>query len=150
MRSDSGIPEDAFLVLTVGAHGGHKRLDFLIREMASIWANFHLLVVGQPSPQDASLKEFARRTLGSSVSFATFPHEQMAGVYGSAHLYVHAALHEGLGLALLEAMACGLPSVHHDEAGMNSLVNDGGVAVDMTDGAALPRPLARSRTIPLP
>ena len=137
LRSDLGIPEGSFLVLTVGPHGEHKRLDFLIREMASVRTNIHLLVVGRPSAQDASLKEMAHRTLGSNVSFASYPHEEMPGVYGSADLYVHAALREGFGLALLEAMACGLPTVHHDEAGMNWLVSDGGLAVDMTDGAAL-------------
>ena len=136
-RGDSGIPEEALLVLTVGPHGGHKRLDFLVRDMGGVRASVHLLVVGQPSPQDASLKEMARRALGSRVSFATFPHVEMPGVYASADLYVHAALFEGFGLALLEAMACGLPIVHHDDAGMNWLVNDGGVAVDMPNGAAL-------------
>ena len=137
LRNDLGIPEDIFLLLTVGSHGGHKRLEFLIAAVERITAPLRLLIVGHPSREDATFREFAERRLGDRVSFASYPREEMPNVYGSANLYVHAALTEGFGLALLEAMACGLPVVHHHEAGMNWLVGDGGVALSMNDPAQL-------------
>ena len=137
LREALGIPDSSFLLLTVGSHGAHKRLDFLTRHMESFGTHVHLLVVGQPSLGDVTLKHLARRSGVRGVSFASYPHDVMPDVYGSADLYVHAALSEGFGLALLEAMACGLPVFHHPEAGMNWVVDDGGVEVDMTDGAAL-------------
>lgn len=133
VRRELQIPDDAFLVLSVGTHGAHKRLDFLVRAIAEADIDVHLLIAGQPSPEDAELKRIAATSLGGRVSFASYPHGRMPRVYGAADLYAHAALGEGLGLALLEAMACGLPVLHHDEPGMNWLVDDGGVAVNMTD-----------------
>jgi len=138
LRSQLGIPEEAFLVLTVGAHGVHKRLDFLIRGMMNVGESVYLLIVGQSSPRDtAFLRELARRSLGGRVAFASYPYEDMPSVYSVADLYVHASLSEGFGLVFLEAMACGVPIVHHDEAGMNWIVNDAGISTDMTDREAL-------------
>ena len=76
----------------------------------------------------------------------SYPHERMPDIYSAADLYVHTSLSEGFGLALVEAMACGLPIVHHDETAMNWIVNDGGVAVDMTRKGTLSDIIGSIRT----
>ncbi len=138
MRDRLGIPEEAFVVLTVGAHGTHKRLGFLIRQMRTLNERAHLLVVGQPSSSEwEALHKLGRQLLGGRVSFLALAHEEMPNVYASVDLYVHSSLYEGFGIVFLEAMAAGLPVVHHDEKSMNWIVGSGGVAVDMTDPTAL-------------
>lgn len=138
LRRRIGIPDDSFLVLTVGAHGAHKRLDYLVREMSGMGEEIHLLVAGQSAGNETrSLQGLARNILGDRVSFVSQPHEAMPDVYASADLYVHTSLREGFGLALLEAMACGLPIVHHDEPAMNWIVNHAGIAVNMMEEGTL-------------
>jgi len=137
-RRRLGIPDDEPVFLSVGAHSAHKRLDFLIRCMATVKGNARLLVVGEESPSETpQLRALAKRFLGQRAVFATLPHETMPAVYAASDLYVHCSLHEGCSLALLEAMASGLPVIHHDEPAMNWIVGSGGVAVDMTRGEQL-------------
>ena len=63
-----GIPDESFLVLTVGAHAAHKRLDYLVREMAGAGEEVNLLVAGQFADRETkSLKELADRMLGGRV-----------------------------------------------------------------------------------
>lgn len=133
-------PDGSPLVISVGAHGTHKRFDFLIKHMAEVEESFNLLIVGEESPSETPrLRALAHHLLGDKISFVTLPHKLMPAVYTSADLYVHTSLREGFGLTFLEAMASGLPIIHHDEPGMNWVVGDGGVAVDMTVGDSLSR-----------
>lgn len=138
MRSHLRIPASVPLLLTVGAHGTHKRLEFIIQQIANMDDNTHLLIVGEEvSNVTPRLKEFANRLLGNQVSFASVRHKAMPSLYAVADLYVHASLREGLSLALLEAMATGLPIIFHNEPGLKWAVGDAGVAVDMTSGEQL-------------
>ena len=134
LREELGIQGGLPVILSVGAHGGHKRLEFLIREIARLNTTFHLLIVGEESKSRTPfLRSLAANLLADRVTFLDLPHDRIPSAYALADLYVHAALKEGFGLALLEAMAAGLPAIHHDEPGMNWLVGDAGLAVDMTD-----------------
>ena len=138
LRDELGIQGDVPVVLSVGAHVGHKRLEFLIQEMARLNTTFHLLIVGEESKSRTPfLRSLAADLLTDRVTFLDLPHDRIPSAYALADLYVHAALKEGFGLALLEAMAAGLPAIHHDEPGMNWLVGDAGLAVDMTRGGGL-------------
>ncbi len=137
-RSSLGIPESVPVLLTVGAHGTHKRLDFLIRQLAAMDDGPHLVIVGEEAPHETpELRRLASHLLGEKVNFLSLPHEAMPFVYTSADIYVHCSLREGFGLTLLEAMAAGLPIVHHNESVMNWLVGDAGVGVDMLNGEQL-------------
>jgi len=147
LRRRIGIPDESFLVLTVGAHGAHKRLDYLVREMGGAGDDLHLLVAGQSAGRETkSLQQLAHDVLGDRVSFVSLLRETMPDAYASADLYLHTSLREGFGLALLEAMACGLPIVHHDEAVMNWIVNDAGIAVDMTEEGIVAKTIRSMRT----
>ena len=54
-------------------------------------------------------------------------------------MFVLPSLHEGLGLALMEAMAFGLPVIGSDVGGIRTLIEDGqrGLRVPAQDSAAL-------------
>ncbi len=134
LRGLLGIPEGVPVVLSVGAHGTHKRLEFLIQQMAAVDDHAYLLIAGEEAP-DAThrLRALADRLLGGRVIFISLPYEAMPSLYASSDLYIHGSLREGFGVALLEAMASGLPVIHHDEPGMNWVVGDAGVGVDMTN-----------------
>jgi glycosyltransferase involved in cell wall biosynthesis len=51
--------------------------------------------------------------------------DEVAEVLGKASIFVFPSLKEGLPLSVLEAMACGVPTVGSDISGVNDLVEDG-------------------------
>lgn len=65
-------------------------------------------------------------------------------VLREAHLCVHSSIEDGFGLAPLEAMAAGLPTIVTDMTGMKDTVSDGhnGLIVPARDAEALARHIA--------
>jgi glycosyltransferase involved in cell wall biosynthesis len=68
---------------------------------------------------------------------------QVAKILGSADLFLSGSWQEGFSVALLEALACGLPAVVTDVGGVRELVEDGvnGYVVKSGDKDALGRAL---------
>ena len=130
IRREHGIPEDARVVLFVGALDlAHyfKGVDVLLKAFSGIddpgaW----LLIVG-----DGDLKqEF--QTMARELGVAgrsTFPggisHEDLPYYYAAAELLVLPSSLESFGLVLIEAMACGIPVVASDLPGVRSVVSNG-------------------------
>jgi glycosyltransferase involved in cell wall biosynthesis len=61
----------------------------------------------------------------------------MPDLYQAADIFVLCSLREALGMAIIEAMSCGLPVVCHDFPVMRWVAGNGGVCVDMTESGAL-------------
>ncbi|MFI5310987.1 MAG: glycosyltransferase [Gemmatimonadales bacterium] len=112
-----GIPPGARVLLSVGLLDAHiKRMDYVIREVAALGeAKPHLLLAGAKSDETPRITALARELLGANGFTArTFPPEQMGSVYGVADAFVLASRREGFGLAIVEALAAGLPTVVQD------------------------------------
>jgi glycosyltransferase involved in cell wall biosynthesis len=91
--------------------------------------------------QRPALEEQVRRLgLADAVHFeGTVPHDRMPALYAAADLFCLPSLYEGFPLAILEAMAAGLPVVATRVAGNPEAVEDGvhGRLVEAEDAAAL-------------
>jgi glycosyltransferase involved in cell wall biosynthesis len=118
-RRRYGIPEDAFLFLSVGKLIDVKRIRDFIEAMARI-ANgregIQGAVVGA-GPLQANLERLrdARR---APVRFLGFHNQSMMPTcYAAADALVLPSAHESWGLVVNEAMACGLPAVASDTVG---------------------------------
>ena len=72
-----------------------------------------LVVAGRQYPQSSDTESVPlvhRLGLGNHVHFiGGVPNEDVPPLYAGAELYVLPSLHEGFGIPLLEAMACGVP-----------------------------------------
>jgi len=65
----------------------------------------------------------------------------MASLYHAADVYALASLAEPFSIAILEALASGLPVVHHADPVMQWQTGPGGVAVSMTEKGQAARAL---------
>jgi starch synthase len=142
VRAELGIPRAS---VVVAWHGqlqlGRKGLDVLLDawERLGDSRDAHLILVG--SGEDAG--EVARRaSAGRGVHLLgewVQDRARMRAILSAADLYAFPSRHEGLPVAPLEAMACGLPIVGSDASGIADVVGDTGLIVARDDTDALAR-----------
>jgi glycosyltransferase involved in cell wall biosynthesis len=145
VRRRHGIAAGTFVVLAVTAvKRVHKRVDHIVDEVATLGGDILLWIDG--SPEDSSLIEEARRKLGERVRITHVPTAQVPELYAAADVFVHAALLESFGLAIVEAMSAGLPVVVHDSPHFRWLAGGPDALVDMTRPGALARRIEEIRS----
>ncbi|ROP32061.1 glycosyltransferase family 4 protein [Couchioplanes caeruleus] len=148
VRAGLGAAPDDVLVVAVTRIDPDKRIEDIITAMTPHRGRpgWHLAIVGVTSsyPEYArQMRELARETLGSQVTFAG-RRSDVADIFRAADVLVHAGLVEGMPLGMLEAQACGVPVVGYRVAGVPEAVVDGGTGLlaPAGDVAALRRHLS--------
>jgi 1,2-diacylglycerol 3-alpha-glucosyltransferase len=147
IRTTLGVPPDRPLLLSVGMlDSSVKRMDYLVREVASLGAaRPFLLMAGAASSETGAVTALARETLGEDgFSARAFPPEQMPHLYRAADVFALASLREGFGLAIVEALAAGLPCVVHDTPNTAYLAGDHALRADLSAHGAMAPLLARA------
>jgi starch synthase len=144
VRAELGIPEAA---LAVAWHGQlqleRKGLDVLFDAWGRLGdgRDAHLVLVG--SGEDG--EEVARRAGAARnvhlIDEWVQDRARMRALLSAADVYAFPSRHEGLPVAPLEAMACGLPVVGADASGVADVVGDAGVVVARDDADELARAL---------
>lgn len=147
---------DAPYVMAMGRLDHQKGFDVLIRAFAAAHGRmpgWRLVLVGEGPLREALADLAGSLGIGSLVEMPGFvanPHPRLAG----ASLYVLSSRYEGMGgLALLEAMAHGLPIIATDcVSGPRELLEDGrlGALVPVEDVASLATALVAHAQDPAP
>lgn len=124
-------------LLYIGNIEPRKNLACLIkahRQVADKHPGLKLVIVGGDGWQNEEInKEISRsQALDYPVikPSAYVPNEDLPALYSGAMMLVHPALHEGFGISLLQAMACGTPVIAADNSSMPEVVGDAGLYVD--------------------
>lgn len=144
-RQDLGLPNDAFVVITIGRLVARKATVQLIDNFAaSNLANAHLVIVGDGP--DAPAVEKRATELGVRNRVHMLGQVSDAEKYAAlsvADAFVTASQHEGFGLVFLEAMAFGLPVLCYDRGGQTDFLVTGetGHVVKLNDQEAFVRAL---------
>lgn len=79
----------------------------------------------------------ASRGRGRARFLGFVPYDDLASLYRSAAVVAHPALDEGFGLTVLEAMACGAPTITSSTSSLPEVAGDAAVLVDPEDVEAL-------------
>lgn len=117
LRRKLDLPINRPIALSVAAiNKSHKRIDYLIREVASLpEPRPYLLLLGQIEEESQEILELGNKLLGSeNFQAKTVAASAIADFYRVSDLFVLASLNEGFGRVLLEAMVYGLPCLVHD------------------------------------
>lgn len=141
LRKSLGIPLDAFVVLSVGEVNKNKNHELGIRAIARLKDTIpHLfyVVVGRGSLMEALKKLSANLGVEKQVIFTGY-RSDVPSFYHMADLFFFPSHREGLSVALMEAMASGLPVVCTRIRGNEDLVVHGkdGILIDGSVGDAV-------------
>jgi glycosyltransferase involved in cell wall biosynthesis len=129
-RRRFGIPDGPPVVLYVGRLVAKKNVAALVGALGELDGPWHALVVGD-GPERPVLAAIAPRC----THLADVAPSDMPDVYAAADLLVLASVGEGMPLAVLEALASGLPVVLSDDPAFSSLEQAGAVLVEPTRSA---------------
>ena len=124
-RKDLSIPENAFIVLSVGELNKNKNHETVISALAKLNnPQIHYLICGQ-GHHGKYLKELAKELgLEKQVHLLGF-RKDIPEICKAVDLFVFPSFREGLSVALMEAMANGLPVICSDIRGNSDLIKDG-------------------------
>ena len=158
LRKQLNLPRDRPLILFVGVISPDKQphvlLDAWVRTQQNPALASTLVFVGATDPTLFELGSRLIDRLRATVAASGFadrvvfvpPTNQVQDYFRAADLYAMPSLREGMPIALLEAMACGLPTVASRLPGStDTMIEPGvnGLLVPPGDAAALAGGLAR-------
>ncbi len=137
------IPLEKKIILSAGAvNKSHKRMDYLINEVALLSDEYYLIILGQYTSDTPFIQEMANRLLGNRCIISTVSNVEMPDYYNIADVFVLASLSEGLPRVLPEAMSFGLPCFVHDYPVTRETLEKFGFYVDATVESALANSIA--------
>jgi glycosyltransferase involved in cell wall biosynthesis len=117
VRQEWGIPADAWVMGHVGRFETQKNHDFLVQIAAEVIRqrpNSYLMLMGRGSLQPQIEQQVEDLGIGDRVIFTGSRSDITAILLGAFDTFIFPSLHEGLGVALMEAQAAGLPCLISD------------------------------------
>ena len=142
-----GCPPDALVVGSVGWLTDIKGHEYLIAAVAKLKQDFpalHLVIIGSGDRHDALLQQAELAGLRDAVHLLGHRDDVEACLAGM-DLFVLPSLNEGMGRALIEAMAAGLPVIASRVGGIPAVISNErtGLLVPPGDAGSLAEALRR-------
>ena len=136
LRAELGFTGEDVVLGYVGRLHTTKGIPMLLdvfEQLRRENSRLKLLVVG-PGPLRSAIAERARASSGTIKLLEPQPFNKVASLLNVLDVFVFPSSGESFGIALLEAMACGLPSVAFGRWGVKEFVADGdtGLLADTT------------------
>jgi len=127
-------PDSAQNILSIGRIVEKKGLKYLIMAMQEVikkYPDVTLFIGGDGPEKDNLIQLCSELKLERNVVFLGFiPVEKIAERYASSDIFILPSIEtkygdtEGLGIVLLEAMACGIPVIGSDIGGITDIIED--------------------------
>ena len=143
LRPEFQLRPDQPVVINVAHLAGHKGQQFLIRAIPHVLEaipGVRFFIIGEGELMAELQALAASLGIDQSLAFTGF-RQDVGAFYHIADLFVMSSVQEGLGTAVLDALALGKPVVATDAGGIPEIIKDG--ATGCLVEAASPRALAR-------
>jgi glycosyltransferase involved in cell wall biosynthesis len=141
MKKELNLPEGSFIVGTTGRLTqikGHIHLLEAAVKVRLLRPDIYFVFLGDGELREALAKYAAGSGIAGNVMFAGW-RSDVAAVLSAFDVFVFPSLNEGMGKAIIEAMAMGKPVIASDVGGIPDLVTHGcnGLLVPPGDSGAL-------------
>ena len=138
-------------VLSVGSlepGKNRRRLIEAMHELRTGGIDFDLAIAGQRAwDYERDIDAVRELSMGDRVRFLGYvPDGDLPALYSAASVFAFPSLHEGFGLPVLEAMACGTPVVTSNVSATAEVAGDAALLVDPLDTGAIGDALRRLLT----
>jgi glycosyltransferase involved in cell wall biosynthesis len=147
MRARFRIGRD--YILAIGTIHPRKNYSRLIEAFSTLSAhNYDLVIVGKKGWLHKEIFERVKNLrIEPRVRFLDYvPASEMPALVSGAGLLVFPSLHEGFGLPILEAQACGTPVVCSMTSSLPEAAGDGALFIDPCDVNAIAAAIERALT----
>ena len=136
IRKEFNIPDDAIVVLSVGELNKNKNHRIIIEELKE-YKNVWYIICGKGPLSDEYIKLAKNLDTEDRLILAGY-RPDVKKFYCAADVFAFPSKREGLSLAVMEAMASGLPIIASDIRGNSELIDkDGGFLFDYHNKAEL-------------
>lgn len=124
-RKELGIPDNAIVLLSVGELNKNKNHETIIKALSKLDNKNIIYLICGSGPLEQYLKDLASSLdISSQVRLLGF-RTDVCEIYKASDIFVFPSFREGLSVALMEAMAAGLPVVASDIRGNRDLIANG-------------------------
>jgi glycosyltransferase involved in cell wall biosynthesis len=141
-----GLPPGYLLSLGTREPGKNREaILWAMRYLLDLGLDPYLAIAGQEAwGGDADSLAADKLGLRERVYFTGYvPDDDLPALYSAASAFVFPSLHEGFGLPVLEAMACGTPVVTSNISSLPEVAADAALLVDPQDAHALADAVSR-------
>lgn len=152
LRDELGVPESARLFITSSRLVPKNGVDLVIRALGLIPDSVHFLIAGA-GPQMAYLQALAEEIgVASRVHFAgEISQKELPFYLGASDFFIRASRSEGQGIAFIEALAVGLPTIGTDVGGIPDFLHEGetGFLAEVCDAQGVASAILRALEDPV-
>lgn len=144
-RHELGIADNDIVIISVGELSKRKNHEVVIKSLSSIKSDNIKYILCGTGAKEKKLKRLVKKyDLKNQVIFSGFRND-IAELLSISDIFVLPSYREGLPVALMEAMACGLPVVCSNIRGNTDLIKagKGGFLVQPDDAGAYTKALVR-------
>lgn len=117
------IPSDSTLLLSVGELNDNKNHKVVIQALPKLPSNVHYVICGTGSLKEQH-EQLAKELHVEDRLHLLGYRSDVIEIMKSCNIFVFPSKREGLSVALMEAMACGLPCVASNIRGNNDLIKN--------------------------
>ena len=128
-RRELGLTEQDFLILTVAEMTKNKNHSTVLKALALLknepgYETMHYLICGRGEQRDALEAEARQLGIWEHVHFLGYRHD-VPELCRCSDIFAFMSFREGMPVALMEAMSCGLPAVCSKIRGNTDLIEHG-------------------------
>ena len=115
--------EDSILLLSVGELNENKNHKVVIDVLPSLPENIHYIICGTGKLYDEYIEQAKKLNVANRLHLLGY-RDDVIKIMKSCDIFIFPSKREGLSVALMEAMACGLPCIVSNIRGNKDLIND--------------------------